>query len=271
MTWRVAKSLDVLLDEINARSPKRSKVSDGSIGDAAHASRDSDHNPWVKDGPTGVVTARDFTNDPAHGFDSSDFADWLRKRCKAGAETRVKYVISDRRIASTIDDWSWRKYTGTNPHEHHVHVSVESSKSSYDSARSWGWEAADKPAAPAKPAPPKGVTVTTFDIDDSKQLALHPFTASDVEAIGDPDLKGKSGSWSSLIRFPPAVARLRRELAAGISAIRTDITSGRSDVAAVKAQAASNGGQLSNLTTEVAALKGQLTEVLAKLDATPEA
>ena len=70
MAWRVAKSLLKLRDQINAHAPKRSKKSDGYIGDAAHASRSSDHNPWVKDGKMGVVTAADFTHDPAGGFDA---------------------------------------------------------------------------------------------------------------------------------------------------------------------------------------------------------
>ena len=34
MVWRVAKSLNVLLDQINAIAPNRDKSSDGSIGDA---------------------------------------------------------------------------------------------------------------------------------------------------------------------------------------------------------------------------------------------
>mgnify|MGYP001562524195 CR=1 FL=1 len=64
MSWRVAKSLDVLLAQINALSPNRDKSSDGSIGDANHSARTSDHNP----DDAGVVKARDFSNDPAHGI-----------------------------------------------------------------------------------------------------------------------------------------------------------------------------------------------------------
>jgi hypothetical protein len=79
MAWRVARSLDQLLAEINASAPNRSRASDGSIGDAAHQTTDSDHNPHCQGW---VVTARDFTHDPAGGFDAHAFADWLRRRCK---------------------------------------------------------------------------------------------------------------------------------------------------------------------------------------------
>jgi len=36
MSWRAAKSLDVLRDEINWAAPGRSTASDGTIGDKAH-------------------------------------------------------------------------------------------------------------------------------------------------------------------------------------------------------------------------------------------
>ena len=67
---RIAKTLDVLRNEINALAPKRSKGSDGWIGDAAHQSRASDHNPWVREGGVGIVTALDITHDPSA---------WLRR------------------------------------------------------------------------------------------------------------------------------------------------------------------------------------------------
>jgi hypothetical protein len=100
MTWRVAKSLDQLLRQINALSPNRDRSSDGAIGNEAHASRNSDHNPWVHDAEgNGIVTARDFTNDPKHGIVSDEIA----KKLIASRDDRIKYVISNSKIASGSD------------------------------------------------------------------------------------------------------------------------------------------------------------------------
>lgn len=51
--WRIAESLQQLLDQVNQMAPGRSKASDGAIGDTSHQSRRSDHNPWVTDGNIG--------------------------------------------------------------------------------------------------------------------------------------------------------------------------------------------------------------------------
>jgi hypothetical protein len=136
--WRVAKSLDALLKQVNTRSPGRSKASDGSIGDAAHASRSSDHNPWIIEGGVGIVTARDITHDPANGCDAGVLAEAIR----ASRDPRVKYIIWNRRIANSSSigaqpAWEWRPYGGTNPHNHHCHISVKSDKASYDSIDGW--------------------------------------------------------------------------------------------------------------------------------------
>jgi murein L,D-transpeptidase YcbB/YkuD len=134
MAWRLAKSLTKFRDQINAASPRRNKASDGTIGDAAHASRSSDHNPWVKDGKMGVVTAIDITHDPANGVNTWDLAERLRTT----KDPRIKYVISNRRIWSSVQaPFQWRKYTGSNPHSSHMHVSVHSSKGHYDSEKDW--------------------------------------------------------------------------------------------------------------------------------------
>lgn len=137
--WRPARSLDQLLDEVNRAAPKRSKAADGCIGDPAHAARSSDHNP----NPVGVVRARDFTHDPAHGLDAGVLAERIRRLGLAGhpALAAGAYVIWSDRIASATRDgapWDWEPYAGDNPHTKHVHVSVSASRSGYDSPAPWG-------------------------------------------------------------------------------------------------------------------------------------
>jgi len=136
--WRVANSLLQLRAQVNALHPNRSKQSDGTIGDAAHASRSSDHNPWLKDGGVGIVTGMDITHDPANGCDSYVLAEKLL----ASRDARIKYVISNGKIASGTGQgnaaWTWRKYTGSNKHAHHVHISVKDKKASYDDTSPWG-------------------------------------------------------------------------------------------------------------------------------------
>lgn len=136
--WRVAKSLLTLRDEVNQAAPQRSKASDGTIGDAAHCRRQSDHNPWVRDGNIGVVTAMDITDDPTHGCSANNIAESIRER----RDVRVKYIIWNRRIANSSSigsnpPWAWRNYTGSNPHTRHIHISVKSDKPNYDSTAEW--------------------------------------------------------------------------------------------------------------------------------------
>lgn len=132
--WRLAHSLEKLRAQVNLARPNRSKSSDGSIGDANHASRSSDHNPWIIDGSMGVVSAIDITHDPEGGVDSYKLAEVFR----AKKDKRIKYVISNRKIFSSVSaPWVWRPYSGINPHNHHVHVSVQSAKSLYDAVTEW--------------------------------------------------------------------------------------------------------------------------------------
>lgn len=136
MAWRLADALVTLRAQVNANWPNRSKNSDGTIGDEAHASRSSDHNPWVRDGAVGIVTGMDLTHDPASGFDSYAFANMLLKN----QDSRLKYIISNRRIGSGPagpQAGVWRAYTGKNAHDHHCHISVMSDKGRYDGDRPW--------------------------------------------------------------------------------------------------------------------------------------
>lgn len=139
MNWRVAKSLMQLREQINARWPNRSKDNDGTIGDANHSARTSDHNP----NDNGVVCAMDITHDPKSGCDSYALAEVF----KASRDKRIKYIISNKKIcSSTVDAWTWRPYHGLNPHDHHVHVSVFDQLTLCDDVSPWNLD--------AKPMPP---------------------------------------------------------------------------------------------------------------------
>lgn len=133
--WRVANSLEKLLAQLNGLAPWRSKASDGGIGDAAHATRASDHNPWFVLNGQPLVTARDFTHDPANGLDCH----WLAETLVASRDKRIKYIIWNGKILDSRpghNPWKWARYTGSNPHTKHLHLSVMDNASA-DDTRMW--------------------------------------------------------------------------------------------------------------------------------------
>lgn len=194
--WRTAHALDTMLAETNQRWPDRSKTSDGTIGDAAHQTRDSDHNPWVKVDGVGVVRARDTT---AKGIDVDAFAEHMRQLGKAG-DPRLNgggYVISRRRIASEVGDWAWREYKGSNPHEKHCHVSLSRNRAGFDSRASWGINQIGRP----KPPPP----------DPNKGRVWRQFSngATDASIYNKPTLPGKDNEVSELQVLLATLGHLR--------------------------------------------------------------
>ena len=101
----------------------RDRRSDGWVADARHMQAGtSDHIPDAK---TGVVRAIDVDRDVSGSSKPDlmpDIADQIRLCAKAG-DKRIAYVIFNGRIASSRMGWRWRKYSGSNPHNHHCHIS----------------------------------------------------------------------------------------------------------------------------------------------------
>ena len=99
-----------VLRQATALWPKREKASDGLLPSRAHITQspNSDHN-------TGFAV--DLTNDPKKGVDCAVIFKKLKK------DKRVKYLI----FRSVI--WSQergsRAYTGSNPHNKHIHISIK--------------------------------------------------------------------------------------------------------------------------------------------------
>jgi hypothetical protein len=114
-----------VLRQATALAPTRKKASDGLLPSAAHikASPNSDHN-------TGLAV--DLTHDPKKGIDCVDIFQKLKE------DERVKYLIFRGKIwskerASEGD----RDYTGSNPHNKHLHISINDNMAKDTSP--WFW------------------------------------------------------------------------------------------------------------------------------------
>lgn len=149
MAWRLARSLGTLRDEVDRMAPRRSRASDGTLGDAAHAARPSRHNP----NNAGVVCALDVTHDPGGGMDVHTLAIQLATQARLQrTNPDLEYIVSNRRIASRTNNWAWRSYVG-DPHTNHAHFAVGRGpdgepRPPYDDTDPWNVAGASTPPAP---------------------------------------------------------------------------------------------------------------------------
>ena len=122
---RATPAAIAVLRQATALQPKRKKLSDGLLPSAAHlkASPNSDHN-------TGLAV--DLTHDPANGIDCAEIFQKLKE------DKRVSYLIFQGRIwskeKSKLGD---RRYTGSNSHNKHLHISIVASGATDTSP--WFW------------------------------------------------------------------------------------------------------------------------------------
>ena len=166
--WKLAPSLVQLVKDVDAKYPKRDKSWDGSIGDASHAARASEHNPDHDSDPMpeGYVSAVDITKD------SAEMAKFLLSELIG--DDRVWYVIHDGFIYSRTHNWEKRKYTGASDHAHHVHVSLRQTKDAANATGKW-FDVGTKPPADPKPEPkPSAKKLPVLSIKD-KDAVLVPF------------------------------------------------------------------------------------------------
>ena len=114
-----------VLRQATALKPLRKKASDGLLPSAAHikASPNSDHN-------TGLAV--DLTHDPKQGIDCAEIFEKLKE------DARVEYLIFQGKIWSKPRAKEGnRKYTGSNPHNKHLHISIKPELSKDTSP--WFW------------------------------------------------------------------------------------------------------------------------------------
>jgi hypothetical protein len=114
-----------VLRQATAIAPLRMKASDGLLPSNAHLKQSpaSDHN-------TGLAV--DLTHDPKHGINCEEIFEKLKE------DKRVKYLIFKGRIWSKEKSkLGNRRYTGSNPHNKHLHISIESAMATDTSP--WFW------------------------------------------------------------------------------------------------------------------------------------
>jgi hypothetical protein len=135
-----------VLRQATALFPRRKKASDGLLPSAAHVkqSPDSDHN-------TGLAV--DLTHDPKGGIDCADIFEKLKE------DKRVSYLIFQGKIWSRPKAREGnRKYSGSNPHNKHLHISINSAMAT-DTSPWFPWlgkpKAVAKVVAKVKPLPKK--------------------------------------------------------------------------------------------------------------------
>ena len=114
-----------VLRQATALRPARKKASDGLLPSAAHMKQSptSDHN-------TGLAV--DLTHDPENGIDCVDIFEKLKE------DKRVKYLIFQEKIwAKDKAKLGNRRYTGSNPHNKHLHISIKPSMAT--DTNPWFW------------------------------------------------------------------------------------------------------------------------------------
>lgn len=114
MAWRLNRALTNFRAAVDRAYPNRDRTSDGTIGDAAHQGTSSDHNP----DPDGTVDAWDMDVNLRSGNDRAAI-EMLKRVFQRHAAAR--YWIHNREIAHRSDGWVRRRYTGSNPHDQHIH------------------------------------------------------------------------------------------------------------------------------------------------------
>lgn len=146
--------------QLNKRFPKRDKGAEGMVGDLAHQSSKSSHNPdrtgnpEYRDGDSkDEVRAVDFDKDLRDSKVTMEQVVqlWITK-LRAGKMKWIRYIIFNGRIWSRSDNFKTHTYTGSNKHSDHAHVNSDfNNYADTVTGTDWFLSELDKPVV-AKPA-----------------------------------------------------------------------------------------------------------------------
>jgi hypothetical protein len=132
VAWAVTASLARLVADFRTAFPAKDRSSDGSIGDAAHQTETSGHNPDDTAGSRAEYSDADSKAEVRAVDVDSDLRDprgvtmqqVIDRMLLTPADLRrLRYIIYNRRIWSRNTGWQPRAYTGSSPHTEHAHFS----------------------------------------------------------------------------------------------------------------------------------------------------
>lgn len=127
--WYLNTFLTTWRAHVNAKYSGRTKLSDGTIGDTAHAATSSQHNP----DSDGSVDAWDCdVNLLGTGNQTGSNGEVLAMRgliAEFQKQPQAQLWIFQRQISNRdIGPWKVRPYTGPSPHDHHCHFQSKQSQ-----------------------------------------------------------------------------------------------------------------------------------------------
>lgn len=123
--WHLAPSLVRFRVWNRAKWPNQNNAGDGSIGDASHAARKSDHNPNVRRSVNAI-------DEDERGIHMPTLMVAFMMHPSA------RYVIYERDIWHVNRSWRCETYTGDNPHDKHGHFSIHQTVKAEQSKTEFG-------------------------------------------------------------------------------------------------------------------------------------
>lgn len=197
--WILVPTLADLRSELNELAPARDKASDGTIGDQAHASGASSHNPdrtgtpeWRDGDALNEVRAIDLDKDLRHPHVTmAKVVRHLVTGARSGRFWWLRYIIFDGIIYHRRYAFAARTYTGSNKHDKHAHINSEFSQKadSYTDA-TYGL---DELLPPPPPPPTTGKAPTMDEIkayfESAARAARGDATATSADRAARNNLK----------------------------------------------------------------------------------
>lgn len=154
----VVKALRTFDAELTSVAPRRT-LPTWFRGDAAHRLHASGHNE--DDTPGSKAEYSDADNIPEiragdyrlplnASFSAEQLIQYLVRECRAGRITWIAYIIYNKRIWTAKNGFVTQVYSGSNPHDHHFHISVKPDTASENNTKPVGLAGYFKPREVAK-------------------------------------------------------------------------------------------------------------------------